>query len=674
MISGTTPQTIANGEDCSVVRAVPKAGYLFDDWTGTGGFVTTTTNPLTVTNVTANMDITANFIADPNFEGGITYGSLISVKASQFTGMDNEFTKKPKISGEYTDVIKNPLKVNAALRPITKVGTTMQNDTYQSEWAKIVKLYDKSLVKAAVSSGTQTTAEWLNANPIDSIECVLNGSVKTSGGATVRENNLDGVTKYRLIVPPVITGYTSWDGNPIGSGVGDGVHMKSIVLVNGKFYGSKLPKVSLEYTDPTGKIKQTSLKVLKVYPYTDAKGRQVSCMDIDATSATYGDSQISVAMPGKWWEDWGTRESYSLILDNQFGIATIDIKTKPAGDNTKPVTGPDSLTIQSGESSYVIDVLKNDADAEADKITIVLPSKATDKLGAVTVQKDKVVYKVPKGLFDTMKGLAGATLDDVFSYEANDGFGGKQTTTVTVSIKPPAITSVTSWSGAPLTDVQPQSVLMVNGTDFGEKAPVVTMEYIDAMGVAQSQKLKIVGQPQYPDYKGRPNSSYTKLNPVNEPLVVPPYGTSQLLVELPKSFWKGWVDHAVIQIKVTNNFSSGFSANITTTGTTAGKTLSAVPDTVPVNSGDYDANNYYLIDVLANDSDTLSGKVTIQLQSKTSARGGKLSVDSKINKVKYIRPSGVFADYVDTFSYSLKDEYGHTTGAVTVTVNVNLNP
>ena len=62
-LTGTTPQNIAYGNNCTSVTAVAPVGFYFVNWTGTGGFVTTTDNPLTVTNVAANMDITANFTA-----------------------------------------------------------------------------------------------------------------------------------------------------------------------------------------------------------------------------------------------------------------------------------------------------------------------------------------------------------------------------------------------------------------------------------------------------------------------------------------------------------------------------------------------------------------------------------------------------------------------------------
>ena len=61
-LSGTTPQSVVYNNSASAVTATAKTGYDFVNWTGTGGFTTTTSNPLTVTNVTASMTITANFV------------------------------------------------------------------------------------------------------------------------------------------------------------------------------------------------------------------------------------------------------------------------------------------------------------------------------------------------------------------------------------------------------------------------------------------------------------------------------------------------------------------------------------------------------------------------------------------------------------------------------------
>ncbi len=60
-LTGTTSQTVSYNGSATAVTAAPATGCHFVNWTGTGGFVTTTANPLTVKNVRAAQTITANF-------------------------------------------------------------------------------------------------------------------------------------------------------------------------------------------------------------------------------------------------------------------------------------------------------------------------------------------------------------------------------------------------------------------------------------------------------------------------------------------------------------------------------------------------------------------------------------------------------------------------------------
>jgi len=80
-LTGDTPQTVMEGNDCTAVEAVPNTGCHFVNWTGTNGFVTTTDNPLTVSNVTADMTITANFTIDTYTVTFVpdSYGTLTGV-------------------------------------------------------------------------------------------------------------------------------------------------------------------------------------------------------------------------------------------------------------------------------------------------------------------------------------------------------------------------------------------------------------------------------------------------------------------------------------------------------------------------------------------------------------------------------------------------------------------
>jgi len=68
-VEGDLTQTVSAGGNTTPVKALAITGYRFKNWTGTGGF-TSTNNPLTVTNVTKDMEITANFEVIPSGGGG----------------------------------------------------------------------------------------------------------------------------------------------------------------------------------------------------------------------------------------------------------------------------------------------------------------------------------------------------------------------------------------------------------------------------------------------------------------------------------------------------------------------------------------------------------------------------------------------------------------------------
>ena len=63
-LSGISSQPINYGGSATAVTAVPIPGYHFVNWTGTGGLVISAANPLTLTNVTVDQSITANFASD----------------------------------------------------------------------------------------------------------------------------------------------------------------------------------------------------------------------------------------------------------------------------------------------------------------------------------------------------------------------------------------------------------------------------------------------------------------------------------------------------------------------------------------------------------------------------------------------------------------------------------
>ncbi|QWV94728.1 DUF1566 domain-containing protein [Geomonas oryzisoli] len=63
-LTGKTNQAVGQNGTSSAVGAVAAPGYHFVNWTGDGGFMTTTANPLTIANVTTALTVTAHFAID----------------------------------------------------------------------------------------------------------------------------------------------------------------------------------------------------------------------------------------------------------------------------------------------------------------------------------------------------------------------------------------------------------------------------------------------------------------------------------------------------------------------------------------------------------------------------------------------------------------------------------
>jgi len=120
-IEGNTSQTVTHGGSCTAVTADPDAEYHFLNWTGEG-FTTSSDITLNVTNVTANMNITANFSIDTYsviFSAG-DHGNITgdTNQIVGYGGSCTEVSAEPDTgyhfgnwSGDYTGT-DNPLTIN----------------------------------------------------------------------------------------------------------------------------------------------------------------------------------------------------------------------------------------------------------------------------------------------------------------------------------------------------------------------------------------------------------------------------------------------------------------------------------------------------------------------------------------------------------------------------------
>jgi uncharacterized repeat protein (TIGR02543 family) len=98
-IDGDTEQVVGYGGSCSAVTAAPGSNYHFTGWTGDYGGAT---NPLTITNVTANMTITANFAIDTH---SVTFNVAVTANHGYLSG---QTTQSVPYGGNCTSVTAIP--------------------------------------------------------------------------------------------------------------------------------------------------------------------------------------------------------------------------------------------------------------------------------------------------------------------------------------------------------------------------------------------------------------------------------------------------------------------------------------------------------------------------------------------------------------------------------------
>lgn len=629
------------GTEVGITADVPAPGMKFDAWTGdVANIADINAADTTITMPSGTTEITATYKVDETVAVKLTTGSVITINAADTPGSDNEFTSRPSVYGTYIDPLRFR-ESKSTMRAVSRISSTQPADRFKCEWSRALTLYDRTDLSNQNRQG-KSTRQWLSENSIDDLQITLN--LKTS---TVSRAPIEEIVRGAQLAPPEITSVIRWDAeDPVGA-----FHARSKIIIKGKFFGSRPPTVGLEY-DYAGAKKLQRLKVLRFYKYADARGRRnKSCMDIDETSSTYGESELQVELPKTWRTGLGPG-TYDLVLNNRIGLDTCQITIVDGANNADPIANDDSYDLQTGDSSYYLDVLSNDQDADSDTMTIALASRTSDLGGRVSVSRGKIRYTPPR------RGVT-APIADKFKYTLADDYGGVSAVpaTVSVNIAAMAIDPPENWDGNALASVKNGGLITLRGKNFGIRAPTVTLKYT-LSGKERTRRLRVLRSPKYENYRGKAKSSYTDLTT----------GDSEIQVEMPRSWWRGWTSARPYEIEINNRIGSAAVSINTTSNSTAPV---ANNDDVTIFSG----KQYYAIDVLANDTDAESDKVRIFLPSRISNYGSRLSVDAKTNTVRYYRRKEVLCDFAnDTFSYYLRNSAGLVSDTVTVTVSGSLNP
>ncbi|GAB2595224.1 hypothetical protein Aab01nite_26210 [Paractinoplanes abujensis] len=159
-------------------------------------------------------------------------------------------------------------------------------------------------------------------------------------------------------------------------------------------------------------------------PTTDEHGVPVTVTSIGrpkhGTATLNADGTVTyIAAAGFSGTDTFT---YSAV-DADGNVAEGTITIKVAGTNTKPVAKNDTVSVGAGDS-VVISPLKNDTDANGDKLTVVKIGKP--KHGTAVLNEDGTVTYAPN------KSYVGGV--DSFPYTISDGHGGTSTAIITVTV------------------------------------------------------------------------------------------------------------------------------------------------------------------------------------------------------------------------------------------------
>ncbi len=273
------------------ITASAASGYYFTGWTITGnGEIKDITSPSTTGDISAAATFTATFSQKP-----VTFmanGSVIEIDPADLKDAAvTEFTSKPSVTVLYTDPIKNKQGSKAELTTVTPASKKVSAPFVYAALKKNVMLYNKK----NFSDKTLSLEALLAKYPISGI---LSSSVsvkyKLATGSPV------DITKAVYISPPVVT--------TIGgsySKAGD------IFVLSGKYFGSALPSIYLEYyteKDSVKTYKRKKCKVLKknsggtsALLFENAKGNaNSSCMKVlpdDVPAAAVGYSEIQIEYP-----------------------------------------------------------------------------------------------------------------------------------------------------------------------------------------------------------------------------------------------------------------------------------------------------------------------------------------------------------------------------------------
>ncbi len=273
-------------------------------------------------NTSDNSWTVADYTTRISANSAVTLGAVFTLNAADLGNDrkgspfgDTSFGSKPKAFGTYYDPIKDAGKTNLKKANLKVHFDKEAPSSFDHEWAAKICLYDKRKILPG-----QTAAVYIPLVQVDSLPMTdFWISAKNSAG---NSGPFDGGDL--TLVPPKITGVFPDSTYTLGTEINT-ANAGAVIYVQGRHFGTKTPKVWIEYQvkGRTGTIIKTkSCKVEKSYAYPDYKGNSgKSCMDLNSTT---GLSRMAVEIPERLHSDWDSVSAtdHNIVMDNGIGRAT----------------------------------------------------------------------------------------------------------------------------------------------------------------------------------------------------------------------------------------------------------------------------------------------------------------------------------------------------------------
>ena len=195
--------------------------------------------------------------------------------------------------------------------------------------------------------------------------------------------------------------------------------------------------------------------------------------------------------------DFNGTDSFTYTVDDGNGgtdTASVTVTVDPVND--MPVAADDGATTDE-DSTVTIDVLGNDTDVDGDTVTVTSASDGAN--GSTTVNSDGTIAYVPDPDFNGT---------DSFTYTVDDGNGGTDTASVTVTVDPVNDMPVAADDGA-TTDEDSTVTIDVLGNDTDVDGDTLSVTGVNAgQGTATVNPDNTIRYTPDPDFNGTATLDY----------------------------------------------------------------------------------------------------------------------------------------------------------------------